>query len=158
MFISEWPQNDRPFCWGRFHSRRSDSFCRSNSFLPEISSDCETCFRVGHFGGQRHFSRKKCDVILELKFIFTNKKWLRNDQQNGRSFCGHSEMNITPKINLTEGSIWPTTVKRPSEVHVLSKRLHETRAGGRGIQEMGFTQSLIEKFAQLSYPEYSARR
>ena len=37
---------------GRFHSRRSDSFCRSNSFLPEISSDCETCFRVGHFGGQ----------------------------------------------------------------------------------------------------------
>ena len=31
-----------------------------------------------------------------------------------RSFCGHSEMNITPKINLTEGSIWPVTVKRPS--------------------------------------------
>ena len=56
---------------GRFHSRRSNSFCRSNSFLPEISSNCETCFRVGHFLGQIHFSRKKCDVILELKCIFT---------------------------------------------------------------------------------------
>ena len=38
---------------GRFHSRRSDSFCRSNLFLSEVSSDYETYnFRVNHFEGQ----------------------------------------------------------------------------------------------------------
>ena len=37
---------------GRFYSRRSDTFCRSNSLLPKMTDDYKTCFRVGHFGGQ----------------------------------------------------------------------------------------------------------
>ena len=95
--------------------REVTSVSRSNWFLPEICNKNETCIRVGHFGGLMHFSRKKCDSLSELMCIFTNTKWLRNDQKNGRLCCRHSWMIIAPKINLTEGSIWPTTMKPPSE-------------------------------------------
>ena len=107
-------QNTETETWGRFHSRQSDSFCRSNWFLPEMTRDHKTCFRVGHFRGQMHFSRKKCDGILELKCIFINEKWVRNDHQNCWSFSGHSELSVALKINLTKGCIWPMTMKPPS--------------------------------------------
>ena len=86
---------------GRFNSRRSDSFCRSNSFLPEMTNDYWTCFRVGHFGGQ--MQKVWWHFRAQVQFLLMKSDWEMTTKMAGY-FAVIFECTMLPK------SIWPGVV------------------------------------------------